>query len=78
MASPGSRAPSDVDRLLRHAARHEVEELEHQQAPVDPRELATRVVYAHHHLAAARAYRAELIATIADYVRELRAGGDRS
>jgi len=77
MSSPGSRAPADVDRLLRYAA-ETIEELEHQHAPVDPRQLAERVVYAHHHLVAARAHRAELIATIADYVRELRASGDRS
>ena len=78
MSNAGSRAPADVDRLLRHAARNEVEQLEQQHAPVDPRQLAERVVYAYHHLAAARAHRVELIATIADYVRELRANGDRS
>jgi hypothetical protein len=78
MSNDGSRAPADVDRLLRHAARNEVEQLEQHHAPVDPRELAERVVYAYHHLAAARAHRVELIATIADYVRELRANGERS
>jgi hypothetical protein len=67
------RAPADVDRLLRYAARQEVDRLEQQHAPVEPGPLAERVVYAHHHLMAVRAHRAELISSIADYVRELRA-----
>ena len=67
------RAPADVDRLLRHAARQEVSRLEQHHAPVEPRPLAERVVYAHHHLTAVRAHRAELIATIADHIRQLRA-----
>jgi hypothetical protein len=71
MSSP--RAPADVDRLLRHAARQELERLEQHHAPVEPRQLAERVVYAHHHLMVVRAHRAELIATIADHIRQLRA-----
>jgi len=67
------RAPVDVDRLLRHAARQEVDRLEQHHAPVEPRPLAERIVYAHHHLVAVRAHRAELILSIAAYVRELRA-----
>jgi hypothetical protein len=62
------RAPADVDRLLRHAARQEMDRLEQHHAPVEPRRLAERVVYAHHHLIAVRAHRAELVATISDYV----------
>jgi hypothetical protein len=67
------RAPADVDRLLRHAARQEVDRLEQRHAPVEPRPLAERVVYAHHHLMAVRAHHAELVLLIAEYVRELRA-----
>jgi hypothetical protein len=67
------RAPADVDRLLRHAARQEVDRLEQDHAPVEPGLLAERVVYAHHHLSAVRAHHAELTATISDYVRQLRA-----
>jgi hypothetical protein len=64
---------NDVDRLLRHAARRSVEGLEAERAAVEPSRVAERVVYAHHHLLAVRVRRAELIAEIADYVRELRA-----
>jgi hypothetical protein len=67
------RALTDVDRLLRHAARQAVDGLEAALAPVHPHALAERVIYAHHHLAAVRARRADLIAEIADYVRDLRA-----
>ncbi len=66
---------TDVDRLLRHAARLEVARLQKRRAPVEPKTVAERVVYAHSHLAAARAHRGESIAAIADYIRELRAGG---
>jgi len=68
-----ARVSADLDRLLRHAARRSVEDLEAALAPVHPGQVAERVVYAYHHLPCVRAYRAELIATIADYVRELRA-----
>jgi hypothetical protein len=64
---------SDVDRLLRHRAREAVEGLEVKLAPVHPRQLAESIVCAHFHLSVVRAQRAELIASIADYVRELRA-----
>jgi hypothetical protein len=67
------RAPVDIDRLLRHAARQEVDRLEQHHEPVEPRALAERVVYAHHHLTAVRAHCAELILSVADYVRQLRA-----
>jgi hypothetical protein len=50
-----------------------VEELEHEHEAVDPRRLAERVVDAHSHLVAVRAYREELRAAVEDYVRELRA-----
>ena len=64
---------TDIDRLLRHAARQSIEGLEAARAPVDPDKVAERVVYAHHHLTSVRAHRAELLVKIADYVRELRA-----
>jgi hypothetical protein len=67
------QALTDVDRLLRHAARRAVEGLEAALAPVHPGALAERVIYAHQHLAAVRARHTQLIAEIADYVRELRA-----
>src|SRR5437899_2897682 len=53
MSAP--RAPADVDRLLRHAARQEVDRLEQHHEPVEPGPVAERVVYAYHHLTAVRA-----------------------
>lgn len=64
---------TDVDRLLRHRARQAVEGLAVKLAPVHPRQLAESIVCAHYHLVAVRAQRTELITSIADYVRELRA-----
>jgi hypothetical protein len=64
---------ADVYRLLRHTARLELEGLAASHAPVDPREVAVRVVYKHHHVNGVRARVGDLIADIADYIRELRA-----
>lgn len=64
---------SDIDRLLRHAARTSVERLESQRAPVDPAAVAARIVQDHVHLTPVRARRAELQVSLADFVRELRA-----
>jgi hypothetical protein len=68
-----SRDAADVDRLLRHNARLAVERLEAEHAPVDPGQIAERVVYAHFHLLAVRVHRAELTRAIADLIREMRA-----
>jgi len=70
------RAQTDIERLLRHAARNAVEGLAAKRQPVHPARLAERVVDAHFHLAPVRAHRAEWVAAIADYVRELRAVGE--
>jgi hypothetical protein len=71
MALP--RDVADVCRLLRHNARLAVERLEAEHAPVDPNQLAERIVYEHYHLLAVRAHRAELRDAIADLIRRLRA-----
>jgi hypothetical protein len=76
MGTPSS-APADVVRLLSHAARREVERLKLAHSDVNPNAIAEHVVFAHSHLLAARAYRAELISNIADLVRELRASPDQ-
>jgi hypothetical protein len=41
--------------------------------PVHPDELAMSIVYAHFHLLPVRARRDELILSLADYIRQLRA-----
>jgi hypothetical protein len=63
----------DVGRLLRHSARLAVERLESAHASVDPNQIAERIVYAHYHLQAVRAHRAELRDAVADLIREMRA-----
>jgi hypothetical protein len=68
-----ARLLTDIDRLLRHAARNAVEGLEARLEPVHPARLAEHIIDAHCHLMPVRAHRLELVATIADYVRELRA-----
>lgn len=71
-----SRDRADVDRLLRHNARQAVERLEAEHAPVQPELVAERVVYAHFHLPSVRAHRSELIANIADLIRDIRAAAE--
>ena len=71
-ASP-PRAPPDVRRLLEHATRRAVEDLERQHSPVEPSQLARRLIDAHRHLTAVRAFQDELRDGLEDFVRDLRA-----
>jgi hypothetical protein len=73
MIASRAGASADIHRLLRHAARRRLEELEKKHEAVDPCQIAERLVDAHCHLAGVRAYRQELQVAVEDYVRELRA-----
>jgi len=73
-----SASVADIQRLLRHKARQQVEALQDKRAPVNPRAIADRLVYDHNHLELVRAHREELVNDIAEFVRELRAAGEAS
>ena len=67
------RALDDVDRLLQHKARLAVERLVAQRVPLQPGDLAVKIIYDHFHVLAVRARRDELIPRLADFIRALRA-----
>jgi hypothetical protein len=64
---------TDIERMLRQLARARVEDAERQLQPVHPKLIAEDVIASRLNMIGVVARRYELVAAVADYVRELRA-----
>ena len=71
-----SRPLTDIERLLRQLARERVTQLARTHAPVYPDRVAREVVCSRLNLTPVVVRRYELEASLADFVRELRAEPD--
>jgi hypothetical protein len=69
---------TDIERMLRQLARERVDEAARALRPVHPQRVAEDVVASRLNMAAVVAHRDQLIAAIADFVRELRASPDHT